>query len=63
MAHSFFKQYSKRYRKVIVRYADFNEYFHVKTFKDCSLIEASNVFKAYARAFGWTFLSYETFDY
>lgn len=63
MAHSFLKQYSKRYRKVIVRYADFNECFHMKIFKDCSLIEASNVFKAYARAFGWTFLSYETFDY
>lgn len=63
MAHSFLKQYSKKYRKVIVRYADFNECFHVKTFKDCSLIEASNFFKAYARAFGWTFLSYETFDY
>lgn len=30
---------------------DFEDRFHVKTFKDCSLIEASNVFKAYARAF------------
>ena len=43
MAHSFLKQYSKKYRKVIVRYADFNECFHVKIFKDCSLIEASDV--------------------
>lgn len=42
---------------------DFEDRFHVKTFKDCSLIEASNVFKAYALVFGWTFLSYETFDY
>ena len=25
---------------------DFEDRFHVKTFKDCSLIEASNVFKA-----------------
>lgn len=63
MEYSFLKQYLKRYRKVIVRYADFNEFFHVKTFKDCSLIEASNVFKAYAFAYGWTFLSYETIDY
>jgi hypothetical protein len=63
MAHSFFKQYSKRYRKVIVRYVDFNECFHVKIFKDCSLIEASDVFKAYARAYGWIFLSYDVFDY
>lgn len=42
---------------------DFENCFHVKTFKDCSLVEASDVFKAYARAFGWIFLSYETFDY
>ena len=41
---------------------DFEDCFHVKTFKDCSLIEASNVFKAYARAFGWTFLSYKTLE-
>jgi len=46
-----------------VHYMDFEDCFHVKTFKDCSLVEASDVFKAYARAFGWTFLSYETFDY
>lgn len=42
---------------------DFDDRFHVKTFKDCTLIEASDVFKAYAVSFGWTFLSYETFDY
>lgn len=63
MAHSFLKQYSKQFRMIKVHYMDFEDRFHVKTFKDCSLIEASNVFKVYARAFGWTFLSYETFDY
>lgn len=42
---------------------DFEDCFRVKTFKDCSLVEASNVFKAYALAYGWTFLSYETIDY
>lgn len=63
MAHSFLKQYSKRFRMIKVRYMDFEDCFHVKTFKDCSLVEASDVFKAYACAFGWTFLSYETFDY
>lgn len=63
MAHFFSKKYLKRYRKVIVRYMDFDDRFHVKTFKDCTLIEASDVFKAYAVSFGWTFLSYETFDY
>lgn len=46
-----------------VHYMDFEDCSHVKTFKDCSLVEASDVFKAYACAFGWTFLSYETFDY
>ncbi len=51
------------YRKVIVRYMDYNYDLHVKTFKDCTLIEASDVFKAYARAYGWTFLSYDTVDY
>lgn len=59
MAHSF----SKRYRKVVVTYMDDDYNFHQKTFKDCSLIEASDVFKAYAVAFGWTFLEYFTFDY
>ena len=63
MAHSFFKQYSKQFRMIKVHYMDFEDRFRVKTFKDCSLIEASNVFNAYARVFGWTFLSYETFDY
>lgn len=63
MAHSFYRQYSKRYRKVIVRYVDSNECFRVKTFKDCTLVEASDVFKAYSLAYGWTFLSYETIDY
>lgn len=42
---------------------DYNDDFHVTTFKDCTLIEASDVFKAYACAYGWTFLSYETIDY
>lgn len=63
MAHFFLKKYSKQFRMIKVHYMDFEDRFHVKTFKDCSLIEASNVFKAYARVFGWTFLSYETFDY
>lgn len=63
MAHSFFSIYSKKYCRVIVRYMDYNDDFHVKTFKDCTLIEASYVFKAYARAYGWTFLSYDTVDY
>lgn len=63
MAHSFLKQYSKRFRMIKVHYMDFEDCFHVKTFKDCSLVEASDVFKACACAFGWTFLSYETFDY
>lgn len=63
MAHSFLKHYSKRFRMIKVYYMDFADCFHVKTFKDCSLVEASDVFKAYARALGWTFLSYETFDY
>ncbi|EGF53960.1 hypothetical protein HMPREF9445_00697 [Bacteroides clarus YIT 12056] len=48
---------------MIVHYMDYNNCFHRKTFKDCTLIEASDVFKAYAVSFGWTFLSYETFDY
>lgn len=63
MAHFFSKKYSKRFRKVIVRYMDYNYDLHVKTFKDCTLIEASDVFKAYARAYCWTFLSYDTVDY
>lgn len=63
MAHSFLKQYSKQFRMIKVHYMDFEDCSHVKTFKDCSLVEASDVFKAYACAFGWTFLSYETFDY
>ena len=63
MAHSFYRQYSKRYRKVIVRYVDSNECFRVKSFKDCTLVEVFDVFKAYVLACGWTFLSYETIDY
>lgn len=63
MAHSFSKKYLKRYRKVIVRYMDYNCTLHCKTFKDCTLIEASEVYKAYALAYGWSFLGYETFDY
>lgn len=63
MAHFFLKQYSKQFRMIKVHYMDFEDCFHVMTFKDCSLVEASDVFKTYACAFGWTFLSYETFDY
>lgn len=39
MAHSFLKQYSKQFRMIKVHYMDFEDRFHVKTFKDCSLIE------------------------
>ena len=63
MAQVFYRKYSKRYREVIVRYLDFEDRFHVKIFKDCTISDASDVFRAYARVYGWTFLSYETVDY
>lgn len=34
-----------------------------KQFRMIKVHYMDNVFKAYARAFGWIFLSYETFDY
>lgn len=60
MAHSFLKQYSKQFRMIKVHYMDFEDRFHVKTFKDCSLIEASNVFDCRLMAL---YLMYYVYEY
>ncbi len=63
MKGSLSKHYSKRRRKIVVSYMDSGFRFHHKTFSDCTLIEASNVYKAFARVFGWRYIGYTTYDY
>lgn len=64
MARSIYKHYTHKYRKVIVTYMTWLDgNFHHKTFKDCTLIEASNVYKAMSRVFNWFYIGYSVVDY
>lgn len=64
MALSFSKRLTRKYRKVVVTYmCRYDDRFHRRTFKDCTLLQASNVFKAFARAYGWLFIGYYVENY
>lgn len=64
MALSFSKRLTRKYRKVVVTYmCRYDDRFYRRTFKDCTLIQASNVFKAFARVYGWLFIGYYVENY
>lgn len=64
MAHSFYKRYLRKYRKVVISYvSSVDGNYHRKTFKDCTVIEAMNVFNAMAKNWQWFFIGFDTIDY
>lgn len=64
MALSIFKRYCCKYRKVVIGYiASSDGCYHRKTFKDCTVIEAFNVFNAMAKVWHWYYCGYQIFKY
>lgn len=51
-----------RRRRVVVTYEKGGK-FHRKTFKDCSIIQASDLFKVLALIYDWTYIDYYFEDY
>uniref|UniRef100_A0AAU8AWP6 Uncharacterized protein n=1 Tax=Dulem virus 231 TaxID=3145708 RepID=A0AAU8AWP6_9VIRU len=64
MAHSFYKRYLRKYRKVVISHvASTDGNYHRKTFKDCTVVEAMNVFNAMAKSWQWFFIGFDTVEY
>lgn len=64
MAHSFYKRYLRKYRKVVIGYvSSVDGCYHRKTFNDCTVVEALDVFNAMAHVWQWLYVGFETFEY
>lgn len=64
MAHLIFNKNLLKYRKVVISYiASSDGRFHRKTFKDCTVIEAFNVFNVMSGVWKWYYCGYEIFEY